>query len=133
MSQENVEIFLESLRCSDANDVEGFAALLHPEIESTSVEGWPEPGPFVGRDAVIAQFKRNLADWDKHRFTDIGVVADEGDWLVAEFRWRVRGAGSGIDTHFDVAAAVRLKDVRIIEWHYRWSREQALEAAGLSE
>lgn len=32
MSQENVELVLESLRRAEANDVEGAAALMHPEI-----------------------------------------------------------------------------------------------------
>ncbi len=133
MSQENVEILQESFRRQEANDVDGIAALLHPEIRSTAVRGWPEPGPFLGRDANIAQLERNLADWEEHHVTDLDVVADEGDWVVAEFRWQVRGAGSGIETHFDVAVAVRVEDARIIEWHYRWSRDEALEAAGLSE
>jgi ketosteroid isomerase-like protein len=132
MSQENVEIVLESLRRAEANDVEGGAALMHPEITATSVPGWPEPGPFVGRDAALAETKR-LIEWGENRFTDIDVVADEGDWVVAAFRWHVRGAGSGIATHFDVAAAVRVKEGRVIEWHNRWSRDEALEAAGLAE
>jgi hypothetical protein len=41
--------------------------------------------------------------------------------------------GSGLATHFDVVVAVRLKERRIIEWHSRWSRDEALEAAGLKE
>src|SRR6266508_5863462 len=127
MSKENVELVLESLRL-DPNDVEARAALMHPEITATAVPGWPEPGPFVGRDAVLAETKR-LGDWGENRFTDIDVVADEGDWVVVAFRWHIRGAGSGIATHLDVAVAVRVKEGRVIEWHNRWSRDEALEAA----
>jgi ketosteroid isomerase-like protein len=132
MSQENVEIVLESFRRAEANDLEGFAALMHPEIRGTAARGWPEPGPFVGRDAALAETKR-LIEWGENRFTDIDVVADEGDWLVVAYRWHVRGAGSGIETHFDVATAVWVKDALIIAWHNRWSRDEALEAAGLRE
>jgi ketosteroid isomerase-like protein len=132
MSQENVEIVLESLRRAEAKDVEGSAALMHPDITATAVRGWPESGPFLGPDAVLAETKR-LVEWGDNRFTDINVVSDEGDWVVVAFRWQVRGEGSGIDTRFDVAAAVRVKEARIIEWHNRWSRDEALEAAGLSE
>ena len=39
MSQENVELVLESLRRAGANDVEGGAALMHPEITATAVPG----------------------------------------------------------------------------------------------
>jgi hypothetical protein len=35
--------------------------------------------------------------------------------------------------HFDLAIAIRVKEARIIEWHNRWNRDEALEAAGLSE
>jgi ketosteroid isomerase-like protein len=132
MSRENVEIVLESLRLAEANDEEGGAALMHPEITATAAPGWPEPGPFVGRDAALAEIKR-LTDWGENRYTDIDVVADEGDWVVVAFRWHVRGSGSGIPTHLDVVVAVRVKEGRIIEWHNRWSRDEALEAAGLSE
>jgi ketosteroid isomerase-like protein len=132
MSEKNVEIVLESLRLAEANDVEGAAALMHPEITGTAAPGWPEPGPFVGRDANLAEIKR-LTDWGETRFTDIDVVADEGDWVVVAYQWHVRGAGSGIATQLDVAAAVRVKEGRIMEWHNRWSRDEALAAAGLSE
>jgi ketosteroid isomerase-like protein len=132
MSQENVELVLEYLRLAEADEVEGVAALMHPEITSTAVSGWPEQGPFVGRDAVFAETKR-LTDWGESRFTDIEVVADEGDWVLLAFHWHVRGAGSGMETHFDVVVAVRVKEGRVIEWHSRWNRDEALEAAGLSE
>jgi ketosteroid isomerase-like protein len=132
MSQENVEIVLESLRRAEANDLEGSAALMHPDISATAVRGWPEAGLFLGQDAVLAETKR-LTEWGENRFTDIQVVAEEGDWVVVAYRWQVRGEGRGIETRFDVAAAVRVKEARIIEWHNRWTRSEALEAAGLSE
>jgi ketosteroid isomerase-like protein len=132
MSQENVEIVLEFIRRAEASDLEGSAALMHPDISATAARGWPEAGPFLGPEAALAELKR-LVEWGETRFTDIQVVADEGDWVVVAYRWRVRGEGSGIETQFDVVAAVRLKDAQVIEWHNRWSRTEALEAAGLSE
>jgi hypothetical protein len=86
MSKENVELVLEILRLVEADDMEGVAALIHPEITSTAVSGWPEQGPFVGRDALLAEVKR-LFDWGENRFTEIDVVADEGDWVVVAFQW----------------------------------------------
>jgi ketosteroid isomerase-like protein len=128
----NVEIVLEFLRLAEANDVEGAAALLHPEITGTAPPGWPEQGPFEGRDVAVAETNR-LTDWGENRITDIDLVADDGDWVVVAYRWHVRGAGSGITTQLDVAQAVRVKEGHIIEWQSRWNRDEALEAAGLSE
>jgi SnoaL-like domain len=132
MSQENVELVLEYLRLAEANDLERIAASMHPDISASAAPGWPEAGPFLGREAALAETKR-LLEWGENRFTDIQVVADEGDWVVIAYRWQVRGEGSGIETQFDAVAAVRLKDAQVIEWHNRWSRAEALEAAGLSE
>jgi SnoaL-like domain len=107
-------------------------SVLDPDVRATAVRGWPEPGPFVGRDAVLRESQR-LLDWGENRFTDFDLVADEGDWVVIAYQWQVRAAGSGIETHFDIATAVRVKEGRFIEWHNRWNREEALEAAGLTE
>jgi ketosteroid isomerase-like protein len=66
MSEENVEIVMESFRRFDPNDLEEWAELVHPESRVTAPEGWPEPGPFVGRTAIIRQFKRIFADWSEY-------------------------------------------------------------------
>jgi hypothetical protein len=81
MSGENVEFVLEGFRLAEANDLEAIAARTHPEVRGSAVRGWPEPGPFVGRDAALAETKR-LIEWGENRFTDFDVVADEGDWVV---------------------------------------------------
>jgi hypothetical protein len=82
---------------------------------------------------VVAQFERLAADWSESRFLRTKVVADVDDWVVAEFSWQVRGAQSGIETRFDGAGAFRLRDSLMVEIHNRWTREEALEAAGLRE
>jgi hypothetical protein len=132
MSQENVEIVLESLRRAEANDVEGSAALMHPDIRATAVRGWPEAGPFLGQEAVLAETKRpdRLGREPLHRHQGGG---GRGRLGCGRVPMEVRGEGSGIETRLDVAAAVRVKEARIIEWHNRWSRSEALQAAGLSQ
>ena len=56
MSQENVEVYFAAKERLAAGDHDGFARLLHPDITAT-VMGLPEPGPFLGRDAVLAQLE----------------------------------------------------------------------------
>jgi hypothetical protein len=89
------------------------------------------PGPFVGPDAIVSQFERLRADWAEQRFDDVRVVATDGDWVVIEYRWHVRAESAQAD--FDRALASKLNEGRIVELQYRWKREEALEAAGLSE
>ena len=90
-------------------------------------------GHLWGRDALMAQFDRVKADWAEHRITDVEAIVDEGEWSVVGYRWQVRGAASGLETQFDQVVAVRVKDSQVTELHYRWGREDALEAAGLAE
>jgi hypothetical protein len=63
MSQENVEVVVEGIRRFEASDFEGVSRRWHPDSWITGPEGWPERGPFEGRDAVLGQFRRLAADW----------------------------------------------------------------------
>jgi ketosteroid isomerase-like protein len=132
MSEENVEVVMEGIRRFESFDLDGVTCLWHPEGRFTGPEGWPEPGPFEGRDAVIGQF-RHLADWGQQRVSDVDLITDPGDWVVVTFRWEVEGEKSGAGTAASFAAAYRVNDRRISEAHFRRAPEEALEAAGLSE
>jgi ketosteroid isomerase-like protein len=133
MSQENVEVVRESMRRFEAFDFDGAAQLWHPEGRVTGPDGWPEPGPFEGRDAVIQQFQRLAADWKQHRMSDVRVVIERGEWVVVTFRWEALGGKSGATTEANFAAAYRIEHGQMREAHFRWTAEQALEAAGLRE
>jgi len=133
MSQENVAIVLEGFRRFEAFDFDGATTLWHPHSRVTGPEGWPEPGPFEGRAAVIGQFRRLAADWGQHGISNVEVVADRAGWVVVTFRWEVQGGKSGAATAANLAGAYRVHDHQIIEAHFRWTPDQALEAAGLSE
>jgi len=132
MSEENVAIVLEGFERYEAgeSDVEG---RWHEDGVLTGPEGWPEKGPFEGRNAIRAQFDRLGSDYAETRFTDIQVIAQRGEWVVVRFTWRTRGQASDIQTAADMVAAIRVQDGRVLEGHYRWHAADALEAAGLSE
>jgi hypothetical protein len=63
----------------------------------------------------------------------VEVVVNRADWVVLTFRWEVQGGNSGAATAAQFAAAYRVNDGRIREAHFRWTAEQAFEAAGLRE
>jgi ketosteroid isomerase-like protein len=133
MSQENMDIVLESLHQFEVEDFEGLTRVWHPDGWVTGPEGWPEPGPFEGRDALMSQFRRLAADMGQHRFRDVEVVAQRGGWVVVGFIWEVQGAGSGAAVASKLAAAYRVQGGKLIESHFRWTADEALEAAGLGE
>ena len=67
MSQENVEVVKAAYVAWNAGDMDAFRELYDPDVIARPPERWPEPGPFVGRDAVMRQFARVRAAWDTRR------------------------------------------------------------------
>jgi hypothetical protein len=133
MSQENVDFVIEGLRLFEAGEID-VAGRWHERCRITAPEGWPEQGPFEGRDAVQSQLERIQEDFSAgNRVTDVGVVAAEGEWVVLRFTWVTRGSASEVETVQAMAAAFRVRDGLLSETHYRWTPEEALEAAGISE
>jgi ketosteroid isomerase-like protein len=133
MSEENVELVRRAFRLYETGDHQRFAETIADDCVISGPEEWPEPGPFEGKSAVMGQFERLASDWAEHHFSDLTVVADEGDWVVWEYRWHTRGAGSGIETTVEMASAHRVVAGRQVEAHFRWNPVEALEAAGLRE
>ena len=133
MSQENVEFVRHGFRLIEADAFDEWGALWDPQGRATAPAGWPEQGPFLGREAVVRQFERLTSDWTEHHFENLALLADKGQWVVFSFRWCTRGVASGIETHFDLAVASRVQDRKLMEGHFRWTGDEALKAAGLSE
>ena len=132
MSQENVEIVLESVRRSAHGDLAGLASLYTPDVVVVAPPNWPEGGRFEGRDAVIRQLTRAQEDW-AHQTMKVQKEWAERDWVVVELLWAVEGAGSGTPSEVTIFAACRVERQLIEELHYFWEWGDALEAPGLSE
>ena len=64
MSQENVEIVRKLIEAWNAGDMDAFRELYDPEIIMRPPERWPEPGPFVGREAVMREWHQTRETWD---------------------------------------------------------------------
>ena len=132
MSEENVDKALEVLRCFQAGDFEGVAAFFHPDVTVTPPEGWPEPGPFIGKEAATAQYEQTYSQFEEHEI-DLKAVEARGDWVIIDYKWKVRGAGSGVEVEFDATGVARFEDGLVRENHQRWDHAEALKAAGLEE
>ena len=64
MSEENVEVVRTYLKLWNAGDMEGVRELHDPDAVMEIPSNWPEPGPFVGRDAVVQQLNQARAAFD---------------------------------------------------------------------
>ena len=131
VSQENIEVVFAAFRRFEADDMSGFRALLDPGIAATAAAGWPEPGPWIGADALVTQLERIRAGWSEHGMAQVEILAERGEWVVIEYSWETEVATSGIATVFDLVGAFRVRNGLIAEAHFRWNRAEALKAARL--
>jgi ketosteroid isomerase-like protein len=61
MSRENVEVVRALFEVWNAADMDAFRELYDPDVSVRTVEGWPEPGPYVGREGRDAFSRANSA------------------------------------------------------------------------
>ena len=131
MSQENVEIIRAGFAAWNAGDMEAVREMHHPSVIARTLEGWPEPGPFVGRDAVMRQYEQLRATWDADAVEPISDFLDAGERVVVRMIWHGAGVGPEANLEFTLVSTVRRRRVFFIE--YFWDYAEALEAAGLEE
>jgi ketosteroid isomerase-like protein len=93
VSEENIELVRAVFETWNAQDLDALRELYDPTITVRVAEDWPEPGPFVGRDAVIRQGEQLRETWDDVTLEPIGDFIDVGDRVAVRHVWRVAGRG----------------------------------------
>jgi ketosteroid isomerase-like protein len=131
MSQENVEIMKAAFEAWNAGDMDATRELYDPDAIMRSPEGWPEPGPFVGRDAVMRQIEQLRETWDADALEPITDFLAVGDRVAVRFIWR--GAGHGPESNMEFTGVYTVRNGRIFGLEFFWDHAKALEAVGLSE
>ena len=131
MSQENVEILKASIAAWNAGDMDSLRELHDPDVILRQVEGWPEPGPYVGREAVMRQFEQLHETWDADAVIPISEFIHTGDRVAV--RMIYRGAGRGPRADLEMTQVVTVRKGRIVCREYFWDHSEALQNLGLSE
>ena len=72
MSQENVEVLRAYFTAWNAGDMDAVRESLTPDVVAVAPGGWPEPGPFVGRDVLMRQWNQMRETFDADQVTPIG-------------------------------------------------------------
>ena len=131
MSQENVEIVRAAYEAWNAGDMDAWADFLAPDVISRPPEGWPEPGPFVGREAFVRWCEQLRETWDADALEPIGDFIDIGDRVAVRQIWR--GAGYGPEANMEMTNVFTVRRGRIFYQEFFWDHAEALETLGLSE
>ena len=135
MSPENVEIVRRALDGFSRSDRESVGPLLHPDVEWRSVVG-PLLGveTISGRDAMLRFAFEEIPDAIENQHVEVEELEDLGEGRVLVVgRYLGRGRRSGIEVEQRIASIHRLSEGMIVSVGDYPNREEALEAAGLSE
>ena len=130
MSSENVEVVRRVYQGFNEKGMPDLR-LLHPEVEWHTSDRALERGAYHGHAGVEAFLSAGKEVW-----TDAEVLPEEfieaGDRVVVPITLRARGRASGIQSEDRFFQVWRLRERLIVELQVYSSREEALEAAGLS-
>ena len=135
MSQENVEIVRAVFAAWNAGDMEALLADVHPELVYHPRADEPDPSPHVGRDA-FERLVRGFVDSFSEVTLEVLELIDAGDHVIASTVLHVvlhgQGSASGAGVSDTYVFVYKLRDGLAVEgWEYR-TKQEALEAAGLS-
>ena len=132
MSEENLKLVKAPFVAWNADDMDGYAAMLHEDVIVRAPANWPEPGPFVGRDAVMRQFRQLRETFDSDKSEPISDFLDVADHVVVRFAWRTVG-GRGPDANLEITVVYTVRKGLIVQIEFVWNHDEVLEAFGLGE
>jgi uncharacterized protein len=131
MSEENVEVVRRLYKALGRDDWDGVFRDAHPGIEMTTQAGLMA-GTFRGRDAIQRQIEDVRSPYDVWAM-EPDQFFEGGDSVVAFVRITSRPKGGSVDMEVRVGHLWTIREGRIQALKTFPVREEALEAAGLSE
>ena len=147
MSQENVKTVRDafvaynraiqrySTEAPDRGDLDSFLdEYWTDDIDYRAVEGaLDDHGPIQGKDALRAFMQDWLDMFDDFRAEPVELIEAGEDNVIAVIRISGRAKLSGVQTDLTYAELWTLRDGKVAWGRQYWTRDEALEAAGLSE
>ena len=129
MSEENVEAVRAAGQAWNAGDMDAFRELHDPDVILRPAKDWPEPGPYIGREAVMGFYERARDTFDADTVEITGDLSHAADRVVN--RWIWHGEGHGPESNMEVVTIYTVRNGKVREVEFFWDHGEALEAAGL--
>ena len=134
MSQENVEIVRDAAVAFNRGDLDAWFEYWADDIDYRAVEGaLDDHGPIHGKAGMRAYMQDWIDTFDQFKVEPLEVIDAGGDQVIAVLRNSGRAKLSGVETDQTFAVVNTIRDGKIVRGREYWTKEQALEAAGLSE
>jgi ketosteroid isomerase-like protein len=134
MAQENIEALRAQVEALNRGDLDAWLEGFDREVEFREPPEWPGGEEGTGREAALATMLRAMEDAEDlnieiERIEEL----DRPDRLFLTTHVTARGKGSGIPVDFNRYDVITMRDGKILRAEIYLNRDQALEAAGLSE
>jgi uncharacterized protein len=135
MSQENVEVVRRGWDAFNRGDLDSWlASYWADDIDYQAVEGaLDDRGPMHGKDAVRAYVQDWLDTFDDLKVEPAELIDAGEDQVIAVLRISGRAKLSGVETDLTHAALYTIRDGKLVRGREYWTKEQALDAAGVRE
>ena len=132
MSEENIKTIRDAAAAFNRGDVDAWLEYVADDIDYRAIEGAPDdPGPMHGRDAVRAYTQDWLDMFDEFRSEAVELIDAGEDRVIAVTKISGRAKLSGVETDLTYAALYTIRDGKVARGREYWTKDQALEAAGL--
>jgi ketosteroid isomerase-like protein len=134
MSIANVAAVEEAYEALADGGLDRFLDHWTADLDHRSIEGAPDDrGPIHGRDAMRTYVQDWIDTFDEFRIEPVELIDAGRGVVVAVLRYGGRAKLSGIETHETFGVVFTIRDGKIARGREYATRDQALEAAGLSE
>ena len=134
MAEENVKAVRDAAAAFNRGDLDTFSEFWTDDIDYRAIEGaLDDHGPIEGKDALRAHMQDWLDMFDDFRSELVELIDAGEDNVIAVTRISGRAKLSGVETDLTFAALYTIRDGKVARGREYWTKEQALEAAGLSE
>jgi ketosteroid isomerase-like protein len=133
MAPDNADVARQAFDAIGRWSIDELLALYDPEVEFLPLTGTRvESGGYFGHAGVRAYFEEVGEVWEEMRphADDIRTVGDD---VVILGGCAVRGRGSGAESDSPMAWVLTVRDGRVVRHRGYATREEALDAAGLTE
>jgi uncharacterized protein len=133
MSRENVEVVKAFTLSFEGGDRDEWREYFDPSVVfDTSATEMPSAGVYHGHEGIERFFREWLGTWNDYEISHREYI-DAGDAVVVVFRQSGTGRASGVRTERDFFGVYELRESKVMRYRMYESRQEALEAAGLSE
>ena len=125
---ENIDVILAGFEAWNQEDLDAWLEVLHPDVEFHNAGVFPDfDRVYRGHDGVSEFWRAMHEPWESLRVELEQIEEERRDWVAYTFRFRAKGAESGLEVDLQFANAVRLSEGLEIEIIARRTLEEVRE------